>query len=260
MSERRPFPLHAGEATVVATAIETPAMRRLTLAAPAFAGPGVEQPGEIITLGWPEPDDAELVLPQLGWRFPGAPEQHWRNFSVRSHDPAEATLDVEFFLHGDSGRAGAWGTRAAVGDRVGFAGPRTHWVPDPAAEWSLLLADETGLPALLAIAESLPRDHRALALVEVADAGERREAKSAGAAIDWHWCLRDGRPPGTTAALLDALLAIELPAAPGQAWGGGESLAMRDLRRHLAVNCAAVAGSMQLLGYWRHDTTPEDVD
>lgn len=257
MSER-PFPLHAGIATVAAAAMETPAMRRLTLAAPAFADPGVEQPGEIITLGWPE-NGEELLLPEEGWRFRRGPEQHWRNFTVRGFDAAEGTLDVEFFLHGDGGRAAGWGLQAGVGDRVGFAGPRTHWIPDPEAEWSLLLADETGLPALLAIAESLPAGQRAIALAEVGDERERREVECA-AAVEWHWCLRGERPPGTTTLLLEALRELELPAAPGQAWGGGESLAMRDLRRHLAAECLALAGRLKLLGYWRHETTPEDVD
>ena len=71
---RRPFPLHAGLAEVVAIADLTPSMRRFTLRADAFAGFGVEQPGEIVTLGWPAPG-RELVLPRSRWRFPpGTPE------------------------------------------------------------------------------------------------------------------------------------------------------------------------------------------
>lgn len=259
MSESRPFPLHAGHATVAEVAMVTPAMRRITLTAPAFTDLGVEQPGEILTLGWAE-EGEELVLPERGWRFPaGRPEQHWRNFTVRRTDPALATLDVDFFLHGDGGCAAAWGLRAYVGDRVGFAGPRTHWIPDPGAEWSLLLADETGLPALLAIAESLPAGQRAIVLAEVADERECQPVECV-AEVDWNWLLRGERQPGTTGLLLERLRELELPDAPGQAWGGGEALAMRDLRRHLAGGCEAVAGSMQVLGYWRHQSTPEDVD
>jgi NADPH-dependent ferric siderophore reductase len=258
----RPLPVHAGVATVVAARMTTPAMRRFTLAAPQFADPGLEQPGEILTLGWPL-DGEPLVLPGAGWRFPlGTLEQHWRNFSVRSWDPARATLDVEFFLHGDYGRAAAWGLRAAVGDTVGFAGPRIHWEPDPRARWSLLVADETGLPALLAILETLPVGHRAIALAEVADERDRQQVECA-ATVEWHWLLRDGREPGTTPALLrDAVRALvpTLPAEPGQAWGGGEALAIRDVRRHLAADCPQVAASMRLLGYWKHRTTPDDVE
>src|SRR5262245_49934176 len=123
----RPFPLHTGFAEVVRAAQVTPLMRRITLTAPQFAELGVEQPGEILTPGWADPGK-ELVLPELGWRFPpGKREQHWRNFSVRAHRPEPAELDVDFFLHGDGGRACEWASAAAPGDRVGFAGPRTHW-------------------------------------------------------------------------------------------------------------------------------------
>ena len=257
MSDDRPFPLHAGTATVVDVADESPSMRRFTLRAPAFADPGIEWPGEIITLGWPGKGE-ELILPQLGWRFPGGETQHWRNFSVRRFDPAASTIDVEFFLHGTVGRASAWGTAAGVGDPVGFAGPRTHWLPEPGATWNLLLADETGLPALLAIAEHLPAGQRAIGLVEVEDERDRREVECA-ADVEWHWVFRGDRAPGTTSLMLERLREIEIPAGPGQVWGGGESLVMRDLRRHVAASIPSVTRS-QILGYWRHDSTPEDVD
>jgi NADPH-dependent ferric siderophore reductase len=70
---------------------------------------------------------------------------------------------VDIYLHGDIGRASAWARRAQAGDPVGYAGPRTHWEPDPQAAWALLAAEETGLPALLAILESLPPGARAIA-------------------------------------------------------------------------------------------------
>lgn len=258
--DERPFPLHAGVASVVGVADVTPTMRRISLTAPAFAEAGVELPGEILTLGWPG-DGERLVLPGAGWRFPPeAPEQHWRNFTVRAWDASRATIDIDFFLHGDHGRAASWGLRARAGDTVGFAGPRVHWEPDPEASWDLLVADETGLPALLAIAESLPAGRRATAIAEVADAGERQEPACA-AQVAWHWALRGAREPGTAPELLlETLRGIELPAERGQAWGGGEALAIRDVRRHLKAHCPQVAGSMRLLGYWKHRTTPDDVE
>ena len=212
---KRPFPLHTGIATVTAIQALSPGMTRCTLQASAFADPGIEQPGEILTLGWPL-EGEELVLPELGWRFPaGKPEQHWRNFTVRQFDAARATIDVDIFLHGDIGRASAWARRAAVGDPVGYAGPRTHWEPDPEAAWVLLAADETGLPALLAILESLPAGQRAIALAEVRDDHERQPVISA-ADIDLRWISRGGRPAGTTTVLIDALRGIRLPPELGQ--------------------------------------------
>jgi NADPH-dependent ferric siderophore reductase len=248
------FPLHAGVAEVVRVADVTPSMRRFTLRADAFTDLGVEQPGEIITLGWPAPG-RELVLPRAGWRFPpGTEEQHWRNFTVRSHAPERSELDVDFFLHGDAGRAAAWALRAAIGDRIGFAGPRTHWNGGNGAAWSLLVADETGLPALLAILESLPAGHRTTALAEVSDNTERQEVETA-ADVELHWLVRGGRPPGTTSVLADAVAALELPRGRGRVWGGGEAMAMRAVRDRLRKPGRA----MQALGYWKHDATPEEM-
>jgi NADPH-dependent ferric siderophore reductase len=48
----RPFPLCSGIATLVRREALSPRMARFTLQAPAFADFGVEQPGEIVTLGW----------------------------------------------------------------------------------------------------------------------------------------------------------------------------------------------------------------
>ena len=122
----------------------------------------------------------------------------------------------------------------------------------------LLAADETGLPALLAILESLPAGRRAIALAEVAGDDERQPLATA-ADVDLRWISRDGRPAGTTTVLIDALREIRLPPERGQGWGGGEALAMRDVRRHLVANHPAVA-SLNVMGYWKHRGTPDDVD
>jgi NADPH-dependent ferric siderophore reductase len=253
----RPFPLSTGLSTLVRRRALSPRMARFTLHAPAFADLGVEEPGEVLTLGW-STDGDELVLPELGWRFPGAREQHWRNFTVRAHRPEAAEIDVDFFLHGDVGHASAWAARAEPGAEVGYAGPRLHWRPAAGADWTVLAADETGLPALLAILETLPRGHRAIAFAEIHDDGERLPVESE-ADVDMRWLSRDGRDPGTTTVLGDAVRSLTLPSGPGQAWGGGEALAMRAVRDTLRA-AGLPRASMDVLGYWKHRLTPDDVE
>ena len=254
----RPFPLLTGISTLVRRRALSPRMARFTLQAAAFADFGVEEPGEVVTLGWCDAGE-ELVLPERGWRFPaGAREQHWRNFTVRAHRPEDAEIDVDFFLHGDIGRASAWATRARPGDSVGFAGPRMHWQRSPEAVWSVLAADETGLPAMLAILETLPAGHRAIALAEIHDDGERQPVETE-AELELRWLSRDGRPPGTTSLLADAAAELALPDGPGRAWGGGEALAMRGVRDALRA-AGLPRGSMDVMGYWKHRATPEDVE
>ena len=189
-------------------------------------------------------------------RAQGRPEQHWRNFTIRAYRPEAAEIDVDFFLHGDVGRASAWATYAQPGQTVGYAGPRLHFRRDPAADWTLLAADETGLPALLAIAESLPAGHPVVAVAEIHEDGERQPV-AAAADVDLRWASRAGREPGTTTALADALAALPVADGPVQVWGGGEALAMRAVRER--VRGLDVVAS-DVIGYWKHRATPDDVD
>ena len=125
----------------------------------------------------------------------------------------------------------------------------------------LLVADETGLPALLAILESLPAGARAIALAEVADEDERQPVATRGRRRPALDLARAAGPPGTTTVLIDALRELRLPPERGQVWGGGEALAMRDVRRHLvAEHPAGRRLDAACMGYWKHRGTPDDVD
>jgi NADPH-dependent ferric siderophore reductase len=250
-SARRPFPLRTGVAEVTRVQRLTPQMVRITLGGPALRDFPVEEPGEIVTLLWPAPG-RDLVLPSGGWRFPPgvAEAQHARNYTVRRRRPGE--LDVDFVVHGDHGRASRWASAARPRHTVGFAGPRTHWTRPADPAWSLLVADETGLPALAAIVETLPAGHRALAVIEVADPGEE-QAISSRADVDLHWRHRNGAPAGTTTLLPDTVSALDLPDGPGLVWGGGEAFAMRGVREQLGGR-QQTTGS-RVLGYWKHRHT-----
>jgi len=260
MSEgKRPFPLHAGLAEVVAVTDVTPAMRRVKLRADDFGAElGIEGPGELITLGWADEGHA-IALPKRGWAeivkwwLKTLRAHHWRNFTVRFHDPATSTIDVDFFLHGDAGTAARWALEAAPGQTIGYAGPRSHFSHDPAAEWSLLVADETGLPALLAFVESLPADHPVIAIAEVADADEEQTPASCAADVEWRWLHRGSSDPGTTTLLADQVAALELPAGPGYLWGAAEAKAMRAIRDDVRGRDrpAGEEVGVHLLGYWK---------
>ncbi|UJA21118.1 siderophore-interacting protein [Thermoleophilia bacterium SCSIO 60948] len=254
--ERGRFPHATGIATVVERRELSPTMARLTLVCAGFAGLPVEQPGEIITLLWPA-EGRELILPSGGWRFPPeAGDQHARNYTVRSHDPERASVEVDFFLHGDHGRASRWALRAGPGDWLGWAGPRTHWEPSFEIEWAVLVGDETGAPALAAILESLPDSVPATALIEVGTRADRFEIASREAQT-LRWLERDGGEPGTTNVLADAFLALGRPSGAGIVWGGGEAAAMTAIRRHARDAWGLPADRTKVLGYWKHRTTDD---
>jgi NADPH-dependent ferric siderophore reductase len=250
MSGLERFPRRSGVARLAARRQLTPRMIRVTLAGEGFRDDWpIQQPGEIITLLFVPPGE-EIVLPLMGWRFPdGAPEQEWRNYSVRRHDREIGEIDVDVVLHEPRGPACTWAERAPLGADVGYAGPRVDFRPRDDAEWLLLCGDETALPAIAAILESPPAETELIAVVEVADGGEEQQlALPPGARLQW--VHRDGAPPATTAHLADALREIDLPGGRGQAWGAAESRVARDLREVLRGERGLPRSHASAKGYW----------
>jgi NADPH-dependent ferric siderophore reductase len=257
----RPFPLRTGIATVTGARLLTPRMARIVLTGDALADLPDEEPGEILTLIWPPAGHATPTLPADGWRFPpGAPEQHARNYTIRAYDRDAASVTIDVVLHGDHGTASRWALHVRRGDAIGVAGPRVHFCADPGADYTLLIGDETALPAIAATLERLPDHHHALALIEVADGGERQPLAPACRA-DVTWIHRDGDPAGRCPRLLDAVRALHLPPAAearAKVWVAGESLAVRAIREHLRDERGLPIGPMQAIGYWKHRDSPDD--
>src|SRR5512133_2309933 len=88
-----------------------------------------------------------------------------RRYTVRAWDPARHRLTIDFVVHGDSGVAGPWAAGARPGDVLVFTGPSGGYRPDPAADWHLLVGDESALPAIAASLEVLPVAARAVVRV-----------------------------------------------------------------------------------------------
>lgn len=250
MSGLERFPRRAGVARLAARRGLTPSMIRVTLVCDAFRDDWpIEQPGEIITLLFLPPGE-EIVLPLKGWRFPdGAPEQEWRNYTVRRHDREAGEIDVDVVLHHPRGPACTWAEAAPVGADVGYAGPRVDYRPRDEAEWLLLCGDETGLPAIAAIIESEPEASEVIAVVEVAGPDEEHALDlPPGARV--RWVHRGDAPAATTPHLADALRELDLPPGPGQAWGAAESKVARDVRTVLRDERGMPRALAQAKGYW----------
>jgi NADPH-dependent ferric siderophore reductase len=167
-------------------------------------------------------------------------------YTVRRWDRAEARVEVLVYLHGVDGPASAWAKRARVGEAVALWGPRTAFHPPPDTTHHLLLADETGLPAVAAILEWLPDEATAHVIAEVADASEEQELLSRPG-IDVTWLHRDpGSPP-----FVDVVRTLPELTPGTYVWGGGESRALTDVRRHVRHERGLPRESVSLVAYWR---------
>jgi NADPH-dependent ferric siderophore reductase len=178
-------------------------------------------------------------------------------YTVRAHRADVAEVDLDMVLHGDNGSGSAWAARAQPGDPVALWGPRALYDSLPTDDWQLLVGDETALPAISAILESLDADSRAMAVIEVARrADEHVFATRADA--DIHWVHRGNAEAGTSSVLVEQVRALELPAGRGYAWGGGESRSMTAVRRYLRDTCCLAATDVCVVAYWRHADHAQD--
>ncbi|MGW9118042.1 siderophore-interacting protein [Streptomyces sp. NPDC055663] len=244
----------------------TPRTARVTFTGEALAGLMEDRPDQQMKLCFPREGQGVPRLPEpdaddtYGMRWYEAylaipePERPLlRSFTVRAYDRGRDVMTVDFVLHGDDGPAGRWGRDARPGDVLGMVGPSSLYArPLPAADWLLLAGDESALPAIATLLESLPAGARALVRVEVADATEERPLGSAGE-VAVHWVHRD-----RGGSLVDAVRTAPLPAGTGAAWLAGEAGAVRTLRRHLVEERGLPRAAVQFSGYWRRSLTQDD--
>ncbi|WP_328946497.1 siderophore-interacting protein [Streptomyces sp. NBC_00250] len=277
--EPAPLPLPLRRLRVVATRPLTPRMRRVTLGGPSLAGFALAGPDQQVKLFFPRPGQAEPVLPVpdpdgdvMRWyaaysALPEAERPWMRSYTVRAHDPAAGTVDIDFFLHGDggTGEAGAredsggegpatrWARAARPGDAVGMFGPSAAFAMpvDPGAgDWTLLYADACALPALATVVAALPPGQRAVAYVQVSDAAEVPPLPTAGDLTV--------RPLYGDTSAADALRADPLPDGRPYVWLAGETSAVRALRRHLVEEQGIDRHSVHFAGYWRRRLAQDD--
>jgi NADPH-dependent ferric siderophore reductase len=228
------------------------------------------------------------------WRaMPEERRNPLRTYTVRAWRPHLDEMDVDFVLHGSTGPASAWAARAAVGDEVAVVAPNARFAGDPGGyEWRppaaasrlLLAGDETAVPAVCAIVESLSPDRPARVLLEVPTSTDVLPLRApSGVEVTWlpRWtpdrpvpaprgslltaavaeAVRDtgGRPSPVPLddVDLDAGLLWEvtpddaLPDAGLYAWLAGEAGVVRDLRRHLVQEAGIDRRSVAFMGYWR---------
>jgi NADPH-dependent ferric siderophore reductase len=186
--------------------------------------------------------DLLLTLPD------GAGGQVRRHYTIRRFDAGEARLEIDFVLHGLS-PATRWARRAAIGDQIVAEGPRGRTTVRGAADWRLFTGDETALPGIAAMIESLPAGETAIAFIEVADAGEEQPIETA-ATVDITWLHRAGPPRAPSLGLLEALTTFQLPPGDGQACIIGETSTVRAQRQGLIARGFA-KDRIAAEGYWR---------
>ncbi|GAD90869.1 putative siderophore-interacting protein [Vibrio halioticoli NBRC 102217] len=161
MSRKKPTPKRV---TVISTQRISPNMQRVVLQGEALAN-------------FPEDCAASYVK----FLFDGkgntiseiAPDSRpiMRTYSIRRFMPETAAIEVDFVRHitqdPDSGFATRWADAAQVGDEISLMGPGAIASINNDADWFFMVADMTGLPALSAKLQTLPKQAIGYVVIKV---------------------------------------------------------------------------------------------
>ncbi|WP_251975866.1 siderophore-interacting protein [Salinicola avicenniae] len=242
------------EMTVVRVEDISPSMRRLTLAGEDLARfdhpeewhvrlhlppEGIERPQ------WPRP------TAEGGTQWPPAAQRaEIRYYTIRRLDVARGEVEIDFLLHEAPGPGGDFARRARLGDLCGMAGPYGRGVAD--ARHYLLAGDETALPAISRLLETLPASARVDAWLEVDSAADELALP-----VPTHgrvqWCHRgDAHEPSEQ--LAEAVVA-SMPAAREDlfVWFAGEADVSQRLRKCLKREFGLEKGQHLVTGYWKRE-------
>jgi NADPH-dependent ferric siderophore reductase len=218
----RRSPIHTG--TVLGNVALTTRMRRVTVCSDAMLGATI-RPAQ----------DVELHLADSTGR------KVKRRYTIRRLRAETGEIDLDVVLHGDW-PGSRWGATAAAGDEVRFQGPRGK-LEVRSARTHLLVGDESALPAIAAVSESLPPHERALCVIEVQD--ESDELPVAG---EVRWLHRRTSPPGTPDLLLPTVAQAPLDDST-RAYLMGETRSMVAIRAALEARGVA-HDAIFVKGYW----------
>ncbi|WP_407317307.1 siderophore-interacting protein [Isoptericola halotolerans] len=264
---RRPVEPHVLVAEVVSTKRLSPNLTRVTLGGEGLAQLTLGGHDQWFRLFLPRPGQDAMRLPtrtsSLGWyaQYLATPRSRrpWvRSYTIRAARPDLHEIDVDFVVHGGEpdephGPGTTFAETARPGDVVGILDQGIGYNPRHEHDWTLLVADESGLPAVAGVCESLADDARGLAVVEVPTADDRQDFRVPDG-VELLWVERDRADPAAVPgqAALAVVRDARFPAGDVYAFAAGESGLATGVRRHLVNDRGVPKAHVDFVGYWKH--------
>jgi NADPH-dependent ferric siderophore reductase len=223
-------------------------MIRVTLSGGELDGFEIEQPAASVRLLVPEPNSAELVIPEWDrneFRLGDGSRPIIRTFTPRAIGPDG--LDIDIVIH-DGGVASGWAEAEDPGAEVAISGPGRGYEIDHSATGMILVGDETAISAIGQLIEHMPESIAVeVHLVVADDFGQVEIPDHANTSITWHKLLPTDEM-GTT--MVEALSAAEFDGSTA-IWCAGEAAAMHRIRTFLFKQIGVPRSQATVRGYYK---------
>ncbi len=220
---------------------------------PGFAAPGFDDHVKLIFASDGDIDSALPRQVETGIEWTASENRLARDYTPRRVDLDAGELTLDFVRHGE-GPAAAWAASARPGDELCFVGPKSSLRLPEDADWIVLIADETGLPAVGRFLEERTLACPAHILVTVEEESGIQNLPLAEADT-LTWTRARG---GDAAALEAAVRALPVPEGAGYVWAAAESRALLPVRRYYQRELGLPKDRVNITGYWHAEDAHEE--
>lgn len=232
--------LHQARATVSAITHPTPSIVRVTARLDTSA------------------DDPAWALPNVAFRIHLGSEHGdaSRIYTVRSFDAANAEFCFDIVRHAHASPMMRWSAALRVGSAFELTGPRPQLNLDSAHRRIVLLADDTGMPALHAMLSAWPAGAGGIGWIVTDDEQAFAELPQVAGLQLQRLVSSHVAPDGALAAQARSLQ------RPSEylVWGAGERDEMRAIRQYLRKEAGLAADQVRVAGYWKRGVSNTEID
>lgn len=219
-----------------------PHMRRIVLAGDDLQDFPVGKESAHIKVIFPQPGNEK---PRLGIYFGF---KKWiRSYTIRDFNNQTKELTVDFAVNDHQGLATNWASNAKVGDYLGIAGPGGTKHTNNHADWHLLVADLTALPAAAAILGKLPENALGSAFIQVPTEADK-QIFNAPKGIDVNWIVN---PDLSKNILLEHVEKLEWREGEPALFIAAESRQVVAIKKYVKNKPGYLKKQMYASAYWK---------
>jgi NADPH-dependent ferric siderophore reductase len=176
-----------------------------------------------------------------------------RTYTIRKFNPYDLELDIDFVLHGESGKksgpASTWAAQTKTGDTLQMLGPGKVKAASLDVDWFLFAGDMTALPAISCQLEQLPADAAGYAVIEInSEQDQQSLQKPDGITILW---VINPHTDRENTVLSDAVKTLPWLSGTPSIWAACEFSNMRLLRAYFKKDKHVSRDQLYVSSYWK---------
>lgn len=207
------------------------------------------------------PDDSQGAYFKLAFASSNPERPIMRTYTIANYRKNDHEIDVDFMLHGEADTVGAgvaapWARQAKVGDTVSMFGPGPANFINPMADWYLLAADMTALPALTSNLSLLPQNAVGYLVIEILSEDDR-QSLPVPEGLDVRWVINP-HAGSDTSPLYEAITQVPWLAGQPAIWTACEFKTMKKIRQFYREQHSVPKSHLYISSYWKQGLKEEE--